>query len=60
MKQSKIACYEERMKAQILMNMSRETPITLKRIFEQLLQANRKEGKYIISAYYKVKYEIIG
>lgn len=52
--------YEEKLRAQFMLNLVENDSDSLQLVVVEMLKLNRQEAKYIISAYYKVKYEILG
>lgn len=52
--------YEEKLRAQFMLNLVENDADSLQVVVGEILKLNRQEAKYIISAYYKVKYEILG
>lgn len=52
--------YEEKLRAQFMLNLVENDSDSLQLVVVEMLKLNRQEAKYIISAYYKVKCEILG
>lgn len=60
MNQPLMKAYEQQMKSIFMLNLVSGQQNTLQEMVEDILRANEKESKYIISAYYKVRKELLG
>lgn len=60
MNQVIMQAYEQEMKAALMLKLACGEVTTLKDTMLAILQTNEEQSKYIISAYYKVKKELLG
>lgn len=60
MNQQLVQAYEQQMKSAFMLNLVCGEAATLKETMIEILQANKEKSKYIISAYYKVRKELVG
>lgn len=60
MKNQLTQIYVEKMKAQIMLKLVDGQSASLKEVFKEFLEENQVHSKYIISAYFHVKHEVLG